>query len=193
MQSCSDQHMIFYRLKKTSSFGTDPCKNHTIIFNMSFNENENNYIKIRISSNLDNHIATAIISSFFSVSPCYYPLHPLYLFFVTHSSLSSSPRSISRLALHLHLYLFSFRQDVVLYNQATIEEAAFFSAGSWFIQKQVVPGEDMSGTGSFGGKDDKKEREREILLCCGVSTKVRAVCARLARVCLHGKTLPWHV
>ncbi len=42
--------IIFYRLKNTSLFGTDPCTNHTII-TLFFNENENeNEIKIMMQN-----------------------------------------------------------------------------------------------------------------------------------------------
>ncbi len=46
--------ILLYRLQKSSLFGTDPCKNHTII--MFFSENEINDVKAIIPSNMGNHV-----------------------------------------------------------------------------------------------------------------------------------------
>ncbi len=40
--------------------GTDPCKNHTKIILIFFNEKKNNNVKLIISSNVVNHITIVI-------------------------------------------------------------------------------------------------------------------------------------
>ncbi len=52
-------HIIFYKLKKTSLFGSDPFKSH-IIIKMFFSENLNNYVKINFSFNGENHMTFAV-------------------------------------------------------------------------------------------------------------------------------------
>lgn len=80
----------------------------------------------------------------------------------------------------------------MLYNEATIEQAAFFSLQAVDSSRnRLFPGK--TGVGQEVVEERRKERElgrernERSLSCRGVSIKVRAGCARLARVCLHGK------
>lgn len=54
LQTCPGLHIIFYRLKKTHLFGTDPCKNHIVNIKICFSVNMNNYVKMIIPSNIAN-------------------------------------------------------------------------------------------------------------------------------------------
>ncbi len=60
LQNCPGLHVILYRLKKTSLFGADPCKHHTMVISMFFSENDNNDVKVIIPCNLKNHTASTI-------------------------------------------------------------------------------------------------------------------------------------
>ncbi len=112
---------------------------------------------------------TFLTSSFFPLclSPCHSPLHRLYLFCVTHSPPSLLITSLhpSFLSLSLPSICNSFfspldRMLCCIIKPPLNRRLFFPPLGSWFIQKQVVPREDRSGTGSWGGKDER-ERERE--------------------------------
>ncbi len=45
LQSCPGLHFMIFRCKKTSLFGTDHCKNHTIIFLMCFSMKMRNFVE----------------------------------------------------------------------------------------------------------------------------------------------------
>ncbi len=86
LQSCPGSHITFYRLKKISLFGSDPCNNHTrIILIFFFNENKNEDLKIVISSCIAIHIAIAIlvqiiaITYFFKIVQPYFSASPMTL------------------------------------------------------------------------------------------------------------------
>ena len=123
--------------------------------------------------------------SSFSLSPC----HTISTSSLSHTLLPPSPHHLSFFSLSLpYVLLFftpSFGQDVVLYNQAS------HWTGSFLLCGQLIHPE----TGCSWGRQEwaRKlwrvgwEKEGEILLCCGLSTKVRAGCARLVWVCLHEK------
>ncbi len=59
LQGC-DLHFIFYRLKTTSLFGADPCKDHHNHFDTFIREKENNDVKKIIPSSIANHITVTI-------------------------------------------------------------------------------------------------------------------------------------
>ncbi len=63
LQSCSGLHIIFYKLKRTYLFFTDHCKKlyHNLI-NMFFSENENNYVRIVILSDIEKSYRSCNIS-----------------------------------------------------------------------------------------------------------------------------------
>ncbi len=46
LQCCLGSHIIFYRLKKTSLLGTDPCKNHIIIENNNDENDQSLYYQL---------------------------------------------------------------------------------------------------------------------------------------------------
>ncbi len=52
LQSRPGLHIIFYRLKEASLFGTGPRKNHIIIILMFINEKEKNHLKMSIPSSI---------------------------------------------------------------------------------------------------------------------------------------------
>ncbi len=63
-------HVIFYGLKETSVFRSDPCKNHSTITFMFVSENESNDVKIIIWSNITNHNAVAISIQITAMRSC---------------------------------------------------------------------------------------------------------------------------
>ncbi len=60
LQSCPGLHIIYYRLKKTSLFGTDACKNHIIIILIHLLVEKSGDLKVIILSSIANHITITI-------------------------------------------------------------------------------------------------------------------------------------